>query len=174
MDLTTDQAPDAQSSGSFNVLPDLLSEIASNRARIGALAQPLQLEIPGYRGKVAAKFRWIPVKELSATARSLQKIKDPTQQNIAACADTLVATCDEILIKVGEDQWESLTFNGEPVTFATEGLSVAFKYARPKTSRDNCIAFFSNEYALVDVTQKVVAWLEDTNKEVDEEHLGES
>jgi hypothetical protein len=35
------------------------------------------------------------------------------------------------------------------------------------------MAVFGNDYAVADTAGKLMAWLEDTSRQVDEEHLGE-
>lgn len=166
-------APDALSAPDLNVLPSVLGELRKARAVIGAGATPIDVAIPGYRGMLIARFRWVPVSDLASTAKSLRAIKDATQQQLAAAADALVACNDEILVRV-DDKLESLTHEGLPVTFANGvGLTLALGLPKPTSARECVFSVFGNEYGMVDVATKLMGWLEDTSREVDEAHLGE-
>jgi hypothetical protein len=157
----------------LNILPSVLGELRKSRAAIGKGSKPIRLAIPGYNGRLIAQFRWVPVGELAATSRSLQAIKNPTEQSIAAAADALNAMNNEILVDVG-DKLESLQHEGVPVTFTNgSGLLLALGLPSTDNARDCVMAVFGNEYALVDTATKVMTWLEDTSREVDETHLGE-
>jgi hypothetical protein len=152
--------------------PSILSELRKARDKIGVGADPLRLPVPGYNGLLVVSYKWVPYSRLSATAKSLGKIKDQLEQQVAAAADTLVATCDEILIN---DAGELHSFSPAPVTFAdSEALAEALGFPKADSSRQTCYSVFNNEYAMIDAAFKVSSWLEDTSKQVDEEFLGES
>jgi hypothetical protein len=160
-------------SDGLNILPSVLTDLRASRARIGANAKPVSIAIPGYGGNLVARFRWVPANELAATSRSIMAIKNPTQQQLAAAADALVACNDEILVRVN-GELESLQHGGEPVTFAEgAGLCVALGLPAPSSARECVMAVFGNDYAVADTAGKLMAWLEDTSRQVDEEHLGE-
>jgi hypothetical protein len=153
---------------SLNIGASILDELRASHSRLGDGAEPFEREIPGYDGKIIAKFKWVHPKELSVTSKQLERIKDPTEQRLAAAADSLVATCDEILV-LGE----TLLHQGEKVTFQNgEGIGVLLGV--PVTdARSACNALFNNPYAVIDVAFDVVTWLEDTSRNVASEHLGE-
>ncbi|MGZ4530805.1 MAG: hypothetical protein ACXVXP_00465 [Mycobacteriaceae bacterium] len=156
-----------------SVLPSILGDLRSARAKIGAGADPLEVVIPGYDEKLVVAFRWVPITELAATSKQLQRIKEATAMQVAAAADTLVATCDEVKVRV-EGEVKPLSTNGIPITFSDgDRLSYALGFPKPKSARECCVATFNNEYAMIDVAFKVMEWLEDTSKRVDSEHLGE-
>lgn len=159
----------------LSILPSVLGELRKSRQQIGSGAAPIDIPIPGYQGKLIARFKWVPVTALAATAASLRKIKDPTTQQLAAVADALAATNDEILVHSDpETDPQSLTYQGAPCTFQNgEGLALALGFAAPRSARECVNAVFNNEYAMVDVAQRVMQWLEDTSREVDESFLGE-
>lgn len=167
------EAPVALATPDLNVLPSVLSDLKLLRSRIGAGATPITLPIPGFEGKLLARFKWVPADELAATSKSLRSIKDPTQQQLAAVADALVACNDEVYVKVN-DKLEALLHEGAPVTFSNGiGLTLALGLPSPRSARDCVVAVFGNEYAMVDTATKLMSWLEDTTREVDEQHLGE-
>lgn len=167
------EAVTAPVSNGLNVLPNVLDGLAKMRAQIGANAKPVDIAIPGYDGQLIARFKWVPAEDLAATAKSLAQIKNPTKQQLAAAADALVACNEEILVKV-DGKLESLLHEGEPVTFSYgTGLLLALKLPPVASARDCVFAVFGNDYALADVATRLLTWLEDTTRQVDEEHLGE-
>jgi hypothetical protein len=165
------------------VKTDIFSELQAQRAKIGAGSPPLDLDVPGYDGKLVLRFTWIPIKQLARTGPQLAKIKEPTAQQVAAAADAIAATCSEILVRV-DGKLESLSVlmvdpenpsaNDIPVTFI-EGERVAFAlgFTKAPDARTTVIRAFKNEYALLDVAQRLSIWLEDTSKNVNEEYVGE-
>lgn len=173
-----DTAPvpvEAPAPAELNILPSVLGELRRARAQIGSGAEPLDIPIPGYQGRLIARFKWVPVTALAATAKSLQKIKDPTRQQLAAAADALAATNDEFLVVLEDGtEPETVTYQGAPCSFQNgAGLAVALGFPEPASARECVYAVFNNEYAMVDVVQKVMQWLEDTSREVDTSFLGE-
>lgn len=151
----------------------VLSTLRRQRAKLGAGADPIRLDLPGYDGNLVAQFRWVPANTLAATSKSVQAIKNQTAQNIAAAADAIAATNNEILVKV-YGKLESLEHEGQPVTFSNgEGLCVALGLPKPRSTRECVEAVLGNEYALLSLAVKVMEWLENTSAEVDGAHLGE-
>lgn len=162
------EAPD------LNILPTVLSDLRKLRSEIGQGAKPIQIPLPGYKGRLVASFRWVPANELGATSKSLRAIKDPTQLQIAAAADALVATNDEIFVEVEDGKLESLVHQGVNVTFQNgAGLLLALQLPVVTNARDCVVSVLGNEYGLLDVATKVMTWLEDTTRTVDESFLGE-
>lgn len=173
VDTPAPEAVSAPVADGLNVLPSVLSGLRASRAKIGANAKPVDIQVPGYEGQLIARFRWVPAPELTATSKSIAAIKNPTQQQLAAAADALVACNDEILVKV-DGKLESLQHQGESVSFNNgSGLLVALGLPPVTNARDCVFAVFGNDYALADVALRLMTWLEDTTRQVDEEHLGE-
>lgn len=159
---------DEAANDGLNVGSSILDDLRASHAKLGEGAEPLVREIPGYDGKVKVKFRWVHPKELSVTSKQLERIKDPTEQRLAAAADSLVATCDEILV-----MGETLLHQGEKVTFQNgEGVGVLLGVP-VRDARSACNALFNNPYAVIDVAFEVVTWLEDTSRNVASDYLGE-
>lgn len=164
--------PPATEGPEVSVQPSILGELRKAREGIGAGAEPIDITIPGYGGKLVVAFKWVPYAQLSATAKQLAKIKEPTEQAVAAAADALVATCDEVKVNI-DGALQPLSTNGVPITFSDgERLAFALGFPVPDSARLTCYAVFSNEYALIDVAQKVTTWLEDTSQQVDGDFLG--
>lgn len=155
----------------------ILGTLRAKRAKAGAGADPLYLPVPGYDGDLVLEFKWVPMKDLSKTGTQLAKIKEVTAQTIAAAADAVVATCSEVMVMVegegGVKTRQPLSTNDIPVTFADPRVSYALGFPAAPDARTTVIRAFNNEYALIDVANKVSAYLEDTSLASDEEFLGE-
>lgn len=159
------------------VEPSILGSLRAKRAKAGAGADPLYLPVPGYDGDLVLEFKWKPLREISKTGVQLAKIKEATAQTIAAAADAVVATCSELMVMVagegGVKVRKPLSSNEIPVTFSDSRVSYALDFPAAPDARTTVIRAFNNEYALIDVANKVMAYLEDTSLASDEAFLGE-
>jgi hypothetical protein len=159
------------------VEPSILGSLRAKRAKAGAGADPLYLPVPAYDGDLVLEFKWKPLKQISKTGVQLAKIKEATDQTIAAAADAIVATCSEIMVMVeGEDGVKTrqpLSTNETPVTFSDPRVSYALDFPKAPDARTTVIRTFNNEYALIDVANKVMLYLEDTSVASDGAFLGE-
>ena len=152
---------------------DMQSVIASlreHRNQLGANSAPLELEVPGYDGLLLIRYRWVSLKDLSKNTENLQRIKESNEQNVAAAADTLIGTCDEFLVRVG-DELQPLSDNGVPITFGDTRLVGLLGFDTPKTVRDAVRSVFGNEYALIKTASVIIEWLQDTSLKVDQGFL---
>ncbi len=149
----------------------ILSQLRERRAKIGQGSDPLDLDIPGYGGDLVIRYKWTPFSELTATAPQLQRITQPTAQALAACADTLVAACEEVLIRV-EGEVRPLSTDGTPIRF-DDRLADALGFDRTKTARQCAMQVFKNDYALIEQSEAVMEWLRGTSQEVNDTFLGE-
>ena len=149
-----------------------LAQIREARKTIGAGADPLDLEVPGYNHLLVIRYKWIPFKELSSSSQRLSKIQDVTDRSIAAAAETVTKTCQEILIRV-DGTLKPLAQEGQPAqTFASPELGTVLGFPVQQSARENARAVFNNEYALIDAGAKIVTWLEDTSQQIGETTLG--
>lgn len=156
------------------VEPSILGSLRAKRAKAGAGAEPLYLDVPNYDGDLVLEFKWVPMETLSKTGVQLAKIKNATTQTIAAAADAVVATCSELWVRVeGQEKPKPLSTNGIPVTFGDPRVAYALGFPAAQDARTTVIRAFNNEYALIDVANKVTTWLEDTSSVVDGVFLGE-
>jgi hypothetical protein len=174
-DVPLDAAPPALvTEDDTAVEPSILNDLRVRRAKAGAGAEPLYLDVPNYDGKLVLEFKWVPLKKLARTGVQLAKIKEATTQTIAAAADTVVATCSELLVRLeGETETRPLSTNGVPVTFGDPRVAYALGFPKAADARTTVVSAFNNEYALIDVANKVTAWLENTTLTGDEAFLGE-
>lgn len=177
----TEPSPEAPQATTPAVEASIIGGLRQSRSKIGAGSKPLYLDVPGYDGKLVLRFKWIPFRELSSTSRSLSQITELTTQAVAAAADTVGLTCEEVCVRVpGADHTPEypkgiapLSTNGEPVSFTDERLAYALDFTAPDNQRDMVVRAYNNEYALIDQAAAVVEWLKDTSRKVDETFLGE-
>lgn len=161
----TEPVPDGDTS--------ILASIRQKREKLGAGSTPVTLDIPGYDGELLARYKWVPLRTLTRTAQQLSAMSEPTEQSINAAADSLVATCQEILIRVG-DVVKPLAKDSLPITFGDPRLAEALGFQHQSEARENCKQVFRNEYAVIAQGAQVVEWLQDTTRKVDGQALGNS
>lgn len=152
--------------------PNILSGLRAKRDKLGAGAEPDFFDVPGYDEQLVLKFVWVPLKVLGKTGVELIKIKEPTEQTIAAAADAIVATCSEIFVRVDGDV-KPLSTNNVPVTFGDPRVAFALQFPPVKDARSAVISTFGNEYALIKAANSLTEWLENTSTSVNERYLGE-
>jgi hypothetical protein len=149
----------------------VIETLRERRNQLGLQAKPLDIPVPGYDGLLILRCRWVAFKDLSAGARELSKIKEPTEAQIHAAADTLVVCCQDFLIKVG-DEIKPIAEDGTPTVFGDPRLPASLGFSQLATAVDVARAVFNNEYALIRTANTVIEWLQDTTKRVDTDILG--
>lgn len=167
-----DQAHSPASGGAQSVL----DEVRSMRAKLGAGADPFKVPVPGFDGALVLVNRWVPLRSLSKVAQNLTSIEQPMELRIAAAADTLQKTVTEILIRVPDGSggvvFRSLNPSGVPIDFSDPSVATYVGQPEAKTGRENVESLFGNEYALINVADMVVSWLQDTSKAHEKQILG--
>jgi hypothetical protein len=164
--------PDSDSTDTPQQTADqsIVSALRARRSKIGRGADPLDLAVPGYGGELVIRYRWVPLEELTVTAESLSEIKGQAELTIAASADTLVATCQEVFVK-WDGELKPLSTDGTPVKF-DDRLAYSLGI-ESKSARQVATDTFSNEYSLIQTGNVVVEWLKDTTRKVNADFLGE-
>lgn len=149
----------------------VLATIRELRSHLGSQATPYDIPVPGYKGILVLRNKWVPYKTLSENAKNLKGLDNPTDVEIAAAADLLTLTCQEVLIKV-EGELRPLSQTDSPVTFSDPRLPELIGAPPVTTAREAVSATFKNDYAVIDTANAVVAWLRDTSVQADKEALG--
>lgn len=148
----------------------VIASLREARNKIGANADPVRIAVPGYNGDLVIEYQWIPFEEISATSDSLSQIKDIADLNVAAAADTVVACCREVFVRI-DGRLQPLSTNGTPVKF-DDRLAYSLGI-EATTARATAIAVFNNEYALIETANELAKWLKDASVRVNGEFLGE-
>lgn len=158
-----DSTPDAFQSA--------LAQMREARSQLGENAKPLDIVVPGQGDLLVLRCKWVPFKQLAEGAKTLSKIDEPTELRVAAAADTLVATCQEFLIQVGEEL-RPLSQTDVPIRFGDPRLPRELGFDPVDSARAAAEAVFSNEYALIEIGNAVIEWLKDTTKRTNLAFLG--
>jgi hypothetical protein len=149
----------------------VIASLREHRSQLGAQSKPLDFTVPGYDDLLVVRCKWIPFKDLSDGAQGLKKISEPTALQIAAAADTLLSTCQELLIRV-DDELRPLSKDAIPITFGDPRLPELLGFAPTSNAREAVCAVFANEYALITASNVIIEWLQDTTKKVNRAFLG--
>lgn len=135
------------------------------------------VDIPGYRGKLVARYRSVDFKVTEAIARRADKSRSP-RKLIEAAADSLIAMCDEILWFDGEKL--------EPANVAFETGDTPVRYDQQLagildidtggsgSARAVLFATFPTDSSVLAHYGEVSEWDKGTGEEVDDDFLGEA
>jgi hypothetical protein len=135
------------------VTNSLLGELKANRQRIEA-RKHVELQIPGW-DSLYVRYRALPWETLRTFEAST--VENPTPNDELAVAwDTLIAACEEVLIKNEDGSLSSL--DSTPVAFEQRlarltGDDVA------ETPHDVIASIFPNEFALMQQLGEYIEWL---------------
>lgn len=149
--------------------PTLLDRLREKRQALGA-ERTITLAVPGYDGELGVRYRWKPYEELGRKGQQLQKVKDPTRRDLLAAADTLIALCDEVVVRV-DDEWIALAEEGEEAIRFDPELADKLGFSAA-TAREVVFGTFQNDYAVLTQAMQLSVWLQDTTQEVDSDFQG--
>lgn len=170
------EAPAVETPGGAQAV-SLVDRLREKRNNIGSKAKPLDLKIPGYEGLLVGRFKWVDYKTLTDGAKDLKNVTEPTEAQVRAAADVIVTCLTELLAHDGEGLKPlSEVIGGEPgpVTFGDPRLPEAFDFPPQSTAIDTAKALFNNEYALINLSNIVTEWLQDTTLKIHKDLLGNS
>jgi hypothetical protein len=155
----------------------ILDQLGEIRQEIKEQAEPLDLEVPGYKGLLFVRFRPFPVARTERKVEQFQrqvKKKQPIVLN-SAC-DTLIDACEQLLVKNTDGELIPID-EDMPVGFE-QRLAEMLKMpgADQMTSARQVIkGLFPTEQSILKMASTVNEWLQgELNEEADEEFLGES
>lgn len=131
------------------------------------------LEVPGYEGLLGVRYKYVSAENIEILGRRLQREikRDKVKaENLLASIDTLIACCDEVVVRDSEDAgWKSLA--DPPVRF--DGRLADVLDYEASNARDAVLGLFNNEHAIIRHNIVLSRWLADTTQEVNEDFLGE-
>jgi hypothetical protein len=162
---------ESQETAEKKLSPDnLLTTLRSRRQEIGE-AKSVDLEVPGYDGALVIRYGKVDWDELRRIAGKAQKSKSPRRE-LNAQADTLVAACQEVLIRVGEELLPITEAfpeadTGEPVRF-DDRLAKALEFEAPN-ARAVVFGTYNNDLAVTLAHNDLTEWMRNSNQEEDED-----
>jgi hypothetical protein len=179
----TPSVPELVSAGRLsNEEQSLWGNLAQQREEISQQRETL-IQIPGYTGiDVYARYRLLTGDELEKIARRTMGKKSGAklstwERNLTAALDTMADACSGIFYQLaGMDSPKPVTVNGSPVLNygdpkLQEGLKIP---SEVKTTRGVILSMFgNNDLAVSAHAVKLNRWFSDTNRDVDDEFLGE-
>lgn len=132
----------------------------------------LDVDLPGYKGLLVARFRPYPVAKAEAKTDVLRKKMGKRPILLQLACDTLTDACDEIFVRKTPASDLVSIDDTTPVQFDSR-LAEYLGIKGAATARQVVIETFPTEQAILDLSNTVGEWLKDTTAEVDEELLGE-
>ena len=145
-----------------------------------AVAQTVEMEVPGYNGMVALRLRALTGREQTQVATRLERSRSP-EKELTANMDTLILACDEVVVR-GEygEPWQSLgSYDGdEPVAIDARLVELLHLTPTTDTARETLRSLFalapSPDLAIGSVVNDYIDWMRAANDEIDREFVGES
>lgn len=149
------------------------------RARREELAthKTLVLNVPGYGGHLAIRYKSIPGPDVNAFLAEASKSGNE-RKLVEVNADLLIRTCDAILVRQTPDgELEPLDENADaPTTFSTGTLPELLNVTA-SSAREEVFAVFSPDgaqpLAVGRHADALASWLQGSADEIDETLLGE-
>ncbi len=164
----------------------LLDQLGQVRQEIKEQAEPLYLDIPGYKGQLWVRFRPFSISKTESKVRQMQKANNKRKPVLLAGAcDTLIDACEQVMLlperfdgEIGEQGKNLIPIDDVvPVGFE-QRLAELFKVpgaGQMTQARQVVIAMFPTEQAILKMSVTVSEWLNgELNEETDEEFLGNS
>jgi hypothetical protein len=135
----------------------------------------LDVEIPGYKGLLWARFRPFPVEKTEAKVKQLQKVRGPVL--LDASCDVLIDACEQLLLlpakyngDKGEDGENLIPVDTDlPVRFDQRAAEL-FKVPNPTgSSRGVVKGMFPTEQSILAIQVRVSSWMQDVTSETDDQ-----
>ena len=143
-----------------------LDALRRQRQQIGE-AKEVTLDIPGYDGKLAARYRKMDYDELREISRRFQKSKHPDKLLRLQCA-TIAAACVELLIRkdgVLEPMSNGFSPDGQPIRFDRRAGDVLGFEA--ESGIGAVLGVFNNDVAIPGHYDELTEWFEEGSAEED-------
>lgn len=159
----------------------LFGQLRDQRQKLGKNRKPLVLEIPGYDGMLAARYKMVDWETAKNIGEKTLKSKHPRKELLAQCSLILFA-CDEILMKDVDGDGKLKPFRDltlpeavtpeigeEGVDWNSDVLDLVFGLdPKPNTSRERVLRIFNNDLAVAAHHQELTEWLQGDTVEDDE------
>lgn len=158
------EAPEESKSSLLSQLSELHKEVKKERH--------LDIDIPGYEGKLFARFRPYEVskseKRAKAMARRLEKGQPVA---LAAACDTIVESCEQIFVR--NEKGEELPIDDVvPVTFEKRLASLlGFDSPAITEARHVVIELFPTQQSVLATSIEISTWLNTASRETEDEFL---
>lgn len=149
-----------------------LGRIRAKREQLAGQSGTLTLEIPGYAGDLHARYRYIPFSQAKKQGEVMRESTPKKLHDLYGCADTLILTCQEILVRGADGELEPVDLEADtPIRFEKR-LADELGFEAP-SARAVVLGVFNNDYGVIAQAMRVSAWLQDTTKAVDQGYVGE-
>jgi hypothetical protein len=160
--------------------PSIMDKLRQARAELEE-QETVDLEVPGYRGLLVARYHLLSGKELQKIGKRVRgqfrHIRDQQGEVVLAMAsDTLINSCIGLFYK-DEDDLHDISVNGVPLTYSSgNDLTDFFELPEAGTARDAILSLFGGEdrdIAIIEHYQRLYRWMRDTSNDVTADLLGE-
>jgi hypothetical protein len=152
-----------------------LKDRVQQRSRQLRVEQAETFDVPGYEGILRARYRALGLKEIDQIAERVGRIKeiDDTTRKLYVYADHLVRACEAVY----DAELDKTHRKGDP---PPEGQRWSAQLAHdlgfdgPETPRQAVLAIIARDTQVYTHYLTVMAWMDGSNQQADEDLLGES
>lgn len=166
------QASQASSSDTASQRSSLLDQLGEMHEELRT-DRHLDLDIPGYEGKLFARFRPYSIDKSEKKARAMQKRQQRGQPVILEAAiDNIIEACEQLFVR-SDDGRELPIDDTVPVVFEKRlAQMLKFDDSSINTARDVVIMLFPTQQSILKISTEIGEWLNTASKEADEGLLG--
>lgn len=151
--------------------PSILDQLVAARQET-AENQTVDIELPGYKGMLVARYGLLDNSELAKIAKRVRKqYKKQEEQVLAISCDILISACEGFYHRNEAGELQTITKDGEVLSYHNAGDFLQFETT---SARNSVIQVFAgNELAVVDQQVRLARWMRNTGVDVDTDLLGE-
>lgn len=149
----------------------LLNSLRASREELKA-DHYLDLDLPGYKGQLVARFRPFPLEKQERKMAEFQKASGKQPILLKAACDTLIDACEQLMLR-SEEGSEPFPIDAEAmplIAFDTRAAEL-FGFSA-NSARQVVIGLFPTEQAILAMNVRVSQWMQDVTRETDETLLG--
>jgi hypothetical protein len=165
-ELLNDAEEAAKSPSPIDELRQLRQELEDNKSK--------DLDIPGYNGKLVARYGLMETKQLAKIGKRIQRqFRTRDERVLYASLDTMIASCEGLYYRNDDGDLKPFGENGTPLNFSDPELATMLGF-EASTARPIVMGVFGgNDLAVINHCMTLNRWMQNTGAEIDEDLLGE-
>ncbi len=150
----------------------VMTRLRAIREEFTSGPQHIDLDVPGYKGALVARYGPLPWEVVRTLALRGEKGKRDPQNGPMIASDSLANAVEGFFFREDDGTLVPVTYNGDPVLKFDNALMAVLGIEGTQSARERVKAVFPDEFALVTHNAKVMEWQEsrdDGDEELAEE-----
>lgn len=169
--MNDDELQDEQDAGGVAPTAEpgsVMSRLRTLREEFSTGPQHIDLDIPGYKGALVARYGPLPWEVVRTLAIRGEKGKRDPQNGPIISADSLANAVQGFYFREDDGTLVPVTYNGTPVIAFDKALMAVLGIEGTQTARERVKAVFPDEFALVSHNARLMEWQESRDDGDDE------